>query len=91
MFLIGLFFIIKDTDITSYVDHNTQFVSADNIDEVFRRSIRNVIQMVQFITTIKRLGENSAEVYLKLCFLQRWYSLDLLWLLNLSQVTLTFH
>ena len=91
MFLIGLFFIIKDTDITSYVDHNTQFVSADNIDEVFRRSIRNVIQMVQFIITIKRLGENSTVVYLKLCFLQRWYSLDLLWLLNLSQVTLTFH
>ena len=34
IFLIDLFFIIEDTDIVSYVDDNTPYVIADNIDGV---------------------------------------------------------
>ena len=32
IFLIDLFFTIEDTDIASYADDNTPYVSADNID-----------------------------------------------------------
>ena len=34
IFLIDLFFIIEDSDIASYVDDNTPYVIADNIDVV---------------------------------------------------------
>ena len=33
-----LFFIIEDTDIAGYVDDNTQYVSAGNIDMVIKSS-----------------------------------------------------
>ena len=36
IFLIDLFFIIEDTDIDSYADDNTPYVSADNIDGVMK-------------------------------------------------------
>ena len=36
IFLIDLFFIIKDTDIASYADDNTPYFSADNIDGVIK-------------------------------------------------------
>ena len=36
IFLIDLFFIIEDTDIASYVDDNTPYVIADNIDGVIK-------------------------------------------------------
>ena len=36
IFLIDLFFIIEDVDIASYVDDNTPYVSADNIDGVIK-------------------------------------------------------
>ena len=34
IFLIDLFFIIEDTDIASYVDDNTPYVIADNIERL---------------------------------------------------------
>ena len=34
IFIIDLFFIFEGTDIASYADGNTPYVSADNIDEV---------------------------------------------------------
>ena len=36
IFLIYLFFIIEDTDIVSYADDNSPYVSADNIDGVIK-------------------------------------------------------
>ena len=36
IFSIDLFFIIEDTDIASYADDNTPYVSADNIDGVIK-------------------------------------------------------
>ena len=36
IFLTDLFFIIEDTDIASYVDDNTPYVIADNIDGVIK-------------------------------------------------------
>ena len=36
IFLTDLFFLIEDTDITSYVDDNTPYVIADNIDGVIK-------------------------------------------------------
>ena len=36
VFLIGLFFIIENTDITSYADDNTPYISADDIDGVIK-------------------------------------------------------
>ena len=36
IFLIDLFFIIEDTNIASYVDDNTPYVSAGNIDRVIK-------------------------------------------------------
>ena len=36
MFLIGLFFIIEDTYISSYADDDTPYVIADNIDGVIK-------------------------------------------------------
>ena len=36
IFLIDLFFIIEDTDISSYVDDNTPYISADIIDGVIK-------------------------------------------------------
>ena len=36
IFLIGLFFIIEDTDIASYSDDNIPYVSADNINGVIK-------------------------------------------------------
>ena len=38
IFLINLFFIIEDTDITSYADDNTPCISADNICVVIKSS-----------------------------------------------------
>ena len=38
IFLTDLFFIIKNTDIASYVDKNTPYVSADNIDGIIKSS-----------------------------------------------------
>ena len=34
---------IEDTDIASFADDNTPYIIDDNIDGVFRRSIRNFI------------------------------------------------
>ena len=36
MFLIGLFFIIEDTNIASYADDEAPYVIADNIDGVIK-------------------------------------------------------
>ena len=36
IFLIDLFFIIKDTDVASYADDNTPYVSIDNIGRVIK-------------------------------------------------------
>ena len=36
IFLADLFFIINDTDITSYVDDNTLYIIAGNIDDLIK-------------------------------------------------------
>ena len=46
--LADLFFIINDTDIANYADDNTPYITADNIDDLIKSSLREMCPNKEF-------------------------------------------
>ena len=62
-FLIGMFFITEDTDIASYADDNTPYVSADNINGVVK-SLEEAIEVL-----FKWFNDNLMKIVADKCYL----------------------